>query len=198
MPKCPGGRAGVALALFLLLLSPSWAQERPVSGSGVLILCQSPSAQQDSRAELILYRQPGVGRLATAAPASMPSLAPALNLPEACTALAVTGKWNSWFKVIRDDAGREGWLHGRRPWQYAAWQDYLVGRRVVPAGRSALRSAPHDQAPPEQPIKPGEMQVIHTIQDDWAASVDSTGHTGWFRWRDRNGRLVISVSAASK
>jgi hypothetical protein len=175
--------------LFLLLCTPqahSAGRPRPDSGCGVLTLQTAPGER------LVLYREPGVARLAELDSSRLPRLA---GTPEA-PLFAVSGRSGGWSRVPYDDAGREGWLGQRRRSQYRPWQEFLPGRAVgmLPGLKKrlyALHDTP-DEAAPERGETPRNRSLrIVKVRGDWALAGSPAG---WFRWRDGDGRLTISLA----
>jgi len=196
-------RLAITLAAILLSCSPVLAaSERPRAGQGVLFLRPAFPEQSDEIQSIVLYETPGVERITVLDVARLPSLAPSVSAPSGGHAIAVTGTRGNWFRVAYDDAGREGWVEGRRFWSYFSWPDFLVGRSVVllPGLRAALtqlRLAPSDdslslgQIPSEQRLR------VLEISDEWVRISSEGSLSGWFRWRDRDGKLLLAVEMRS-
>ena len=180
-------------AAFCLLLAAASAQcapprPRPYSGCGVLALRLEPGAD---RITLPFYQDPGVARFAEFDGASLPRLAGSAPEP----VLAVSGRKGTWTRLAYDDAGREGWVAQARAWEYRPWREYLPGRlvRLLPGmkkGFYALKGEPGETGAVSGYLEQGEtVRVLH-VQGDWALIHQPSG---WFRWRDGDGRLTLSL-----
>ena len=182
------------LFLFLLLLSlvvPAAAaappRPRPFSGSGVILAAAPESAGAGT---LLLYQEPGLLRLAELEAGKLPRLAGSDNDP----LLAVTARKGRWTRIAYDDAGREGWLEAPRSWHYLPWEEFLPGRsvRILPGmkkGFYAVVGEPSEKgAPAGTVLRDQEVRVLR-VEGEWARL---EAPSGWFRWRDADGRLTVS------
>lgn len=176
--------------LAYLALSVAAAQAaaplRPYGGCGVLTT--APSGEKSS---VVLYREPGVARLAEVDAAALPRLQGSAAEP----LLAVSARKGEWTRVGYDDAGREGWLKQPRSWRYRPWQEFLPGRtvRVLPGMKKplyGLKSAPGDKGREIGSVSRDETVRVLRLEEDWALL---EAPSGWFRWRDGDGRLTISL-----
>jgi hypothetical protein len=187
----------VCLAL-IPLVSAAASITRPFSGQGILITRHlNPDAGKQLR--LILYREPGVGRIADCSIAEIPRLSSLVAVADGEYPLAVMGKKGNWMLVAYDDAGREGWLEKARWWEYARWEDYLKGRIAhllpgIKSDRYALHVEPYDTSTRTGDLSDGESLRVVEVRGDWMLAVAvPMGISGWLSWRDGDGRLLISV-----
>jgi len=174
------------------------ASDRPRSGLGALFIRPAFPDLADEIKKIALYEAPGVDRILVVDVTRLPSLFPSLSPPSGEYAVAVTGKRGDWFRVAYDAAGREGWIRGRRFWHFFYWSDFLPGRSVVllPDLRDSLaevRQEPLGSSPSLGRISSGLRMNILEIRDEWARIRCGDGRTGWFRWCDGNGKLLIAV-----
>jgi hypothetical protein len=174
------------------------AQPRPFTGSGLLIVRHMNPASSASPPSLILYREPGVGRIGEFPVTGIPILSDIVNLSPREFPLAVMGKRGSWLLIAYDDAGREGWVRMSRWWTFEKWEDFLKGRAValLPGLRkemSFLREGLSDSAPRTLEIPADETLSVLEVRDDWILAVTTTGASGWLPWRDDDGRFLVSV-----
>lgn len=178
---------------LLLLLGIQGAQgaplpPRPYSGCGVLTMRQDPGIAPDS---LALYQEPGVQRIAERGTETLPRLAGTPEEP----VVAASERRGSWTRLSIDEAGRQGWLAGEREWEYASWEDFLPGRsvRVLPGLRKgwyALRTAPDERGVQAATLSRDQKVRVIEVEEDWARLESPSG---WFRWRDGDGRLTVSL-----
>jgi hypothetical protein len=180
------------LKLFILLLLLAGTQQahgappRPDSGCGVLALQPAPGERG------ILYREPGVARLAELELSRLPRLGGSGEYP----LLAVNGRKGPWSRVVYDDAGRLGWLAALRRGRYLPWQEFLPGRSaaLLPGLKRAfytMHEAPEEGAPGRGETPRNRPLRIVRVSGDWALA---EAPAGWFRWRDGDGRLTISLA----
>jgi hypothetical protein len=173
---------------------------RPVAGSGIVIL-RAP-AQQETAAGgwIILYREPGIGRIAEKSLRELPLLTQIVGDADGEYPVAVMGKRGAWLKISYDDAGREGWVEMERRWHYTSWEDFLQGRavRILPGlkkGYALLRKEPSPSAGEVAPVSPDRALRIELVQGDWLRIGFTPQTVGWLRWRDENGRFLVSIPA---
>lgn len=193
-------RALLAALCLALLPFPSLAapQPRPFTGSGMLLIRPFPPELPAGLVPIVLYREPGVGRIAELTANQLPSLDTVRGPVGGARPVAVMGKKGNWLRIAYDDAGREGWVEAARRWEYLPWDAFLPGRsaRFLPGlkkGEYVLRASPIETAPQLPPLTGGESLRLIEVQDDWALAAVDTGLRGWLRWRDRDGRFRITV-----
>jgi len=188
---------------LLLSFSPLPAkaapQQRPATGSGLLVIRPLTPKRAADIADLALYRAPEVGRISNMNAAGLPGLAPGMTPRPGEYLLAVTGKKGSWLRIAYDDAGREGWLEMPRYWEYTPWEKFLPGQTVrLLAGLKKdcynLRDQAGDAAGQLYSLTgKTPLRVVQTRGDWIMVAVDSKA-AGWLRWRDSDGRFLISVN----
>jgi len=191
------------LLMLLLFATPALGappKSRPATGSGMVIL--RPPAQQQAAAgwRIILYREPGIGRIAEKSLRELPLLTQIVGDAAGEFPVAVMGTRGAWVKISYDDAGREGWVEMERRWHYTSWEDFLRGRavRLLPQlkkGYSLLRKEPSPSAGELAPVSPDQTLRIELIQGDWLRVSLAPLTAGWLRWRDENGRFLVSIPA---
>jgi hypothetical protein len=183
-----------AIPLQLHAASPQKA--RSLSGSGLLLL-RSENGRQPSR--LVLYREPGLGRIAELDAAQLPQLCLSFNPP----AVIVTAKKLGWYRIVYDDGEREGWLQGQPAYRYQRWEELLQGREAAfPTGLRKefylLRSEPDSAARQLDTIDRESSFTVVKVAGDWINVRRGGAASGWLRWRDENGRLLIAVDCSGK
>ena len=181
------------IALLLMLLFAAAARSaplppRPYSGCGLLALQPEPGAD---KVTLSLYREPGLERLAERDGSALPRLSGSASEP----LIAVSARKGGWTQLAYDDAGRQGWIEQARAWRYLSWQEYLPGRwlRVLPGmkkGYYALRNEPGQTGSERGSLTRDQAVRVLQVEDDW---VRLQAPSGWFRWRDGDGRLTVSL-----
>ena len=180
-----------------------WQPARPQAGIGLLIISPFTSAQTAEINSAILYQAPGIGRIGQLAAADMPRLHPVAETGGGEYALAVTGKKREWLRIVYDEAGREGWLRSGKFWQYHPWSSFLKGRSVflLPKLRATsymLRKECSDKSESLADIPANRIVRIIEVDGDWIkVEIESAG-TGYLRWRDNDGRFMISLGRIYK
>jgi len=139
---------------------------------------------------IVLYAEPGLQRVAEVEIPALPRLAGDKQEP----LVAVSATKGGWLQLAYDDAGREGWIEPPRSWEYRTWAEFLAKRtvRVFPGmkkGLYALRGEPRDGSSDRGALTRDQQVRVIQIQDDWALL---QAPSGWFRWRDGDGRLTVS------
>jgi len=177
----------LALFLFFAVSSRAAAPPRPYSGCGVLEIPQTTATEP---APIAIYAEPGVQRVAEREIQALPSLRGNQEPP----LIAVGAVKAGWVRLFFDNAGREGWVDKPRPWEYLPWREFLPGRqvRILPGmkkGLYLLKGEPRENGPERGVLSRGQLVRVVQVEEDWARlQVPS----GWFRWRDRDGRLTVS------
>jgi hypothetical protein len=179
----------VVLALFTLSTQAAHAALplRPYSGGGVLLLHPAPGAE---KSPVVIYAEPGLQRIAEIEITALPRLA----LDQQDPLIAVGATRGNWLRVAYDEAGREGWIEMSRKWEYRLWSEYLSGRpvRVLPGmkkGFYLLRQEPREGSPERGTLTRDQQVRVVQVEEDWARLQSPSG---WFRWRDGDGRLTVS------
>ena len=187
----------LTLSLIGILFAGGAAQSappkpRPYSGCGVLALSRAPG---DERLIVPLYYEPGIARFAELDGSALPRIAG--NAPEPI--VAVSSRKGGWTRLAYDDAGREAWVRPARAWEYHPWQEYLPGRvlRILPGmknGYYALKGEPNEAGTDRGTLTREQTVRVVQVTDDW---VRVQSPSGWFRWRDADGRLTVSLQEAA-
>jgi hypothetical protein len=177
----------VLLVFFTTAAHAAPLPPRPYSGCGVLMLQPAAGPQQSP---IVLYAEPGLQRVAEIEIPALPRLAGDKQEP----LVAVSATKGGWLQLAYDDAGREGWIEPPRSWEYRTWAEFLAKRvvRVFPGmkkGLYALRGAPREGSADRGILTRDQQVRVIQIQDDWALLQTPSG---WFRWRDGDGRLTVS------
>ena len=186
-------RRSLLVALLLIFLSaaaahPAPPRPRPYSGCGAVWLRPDPGADKIT---VTLYQEPGLLRIAEVEGSALPRLAGSAAEP----LVAVSARRGGWIRVAYDDAGREAWIDQPRAWGYRDWQEFLPGRlvQILPGmkkGYYGLRSEPGDAGSPRGTLARDQAVRVLQVEDDWARL---QAPAGWFRWRDGDGRLTVSL-----
>jgi hypothetical protein len=195
-------RGFVILTILFCSLQPAFALQstkpRPDAGRGLLVMANSHQERTENGWALVIYREPAIARLGEFPVNRLPDLAQVVGAEPDETAVAVRAKRKEWVKIVYDDAGREGWARMERSWRYVPWDTFLKGctARLLPGlknGYSLLRSEAGDTSR-EAGTLPRERDFrIIQVTGDWAQVMAETSSTGWLRWRDADGRFLISV-----
>ena len=187
-----------SLFIFFFAISAHAApvKARPATGIGLLVIRSSLSPGQDTPPLLVLYREPGVGRIAEFSSSAIPLLSRMLALPSGEYPVAVLGKKGTWLRIAYDEAGREGWLEPLRGWDYVTWSEFLPGHsaRLLPGLKKpfyVIMRQPADTAVEISGISPETAFRILEVKESWAR-IESAAVSGWLRWQDSDGRFLIS------
>jgi hypothetical protein len=192
-------------AVILSLAGASLAappKPRPFAGIGLVLLRPISPVRRADIARVILYREPGVGRIGEFATDKLPGLAPVLVPAAGEIAAAAMGKKGTWLRVAYDDAGQEGWVEQARPWIYVPWERYLAGRsvRLLPGLRKELylsRSEPSLRGRALAAVTAQQPLRVLRVEEEWALVTLPAGPSVWLRWHDEDGRFTIAVEGAT-
>lgn len=174
------------------------AKPRPLSGMGLLQVRPLPGGHGAGATSLVIYREPGLGRLAEMVPDRLPSLSPALKPSEKGFQAVVINRKRGWLRIVYDESDREGWVQMRRFWAYTPWTQFLKGRivKLLPGtkkGYANLRAAAADAGPVLFPLTSDLPLRVVQVDGDWAMVIAGLNLSGWLRWRDDNGRFLVAV-----
>lgn len=184
------------VALWVVSSAGAPPPPRPDTGIGILLVSAVPGTSEPP--ELILYGEPGVGRLAAKSAASFPHLAVSLKALPGEYPLVVTARKGAWLQVIHDDAGRTAWLEPRRAWPFVPWDEILKGRgarllRGLKKPLYILWGSGGAMVPDLEPLSPERSFRIIAVDGDRIQVLLDLTIMGWLRWRDEDGRLLITL-----
>ena len=193
------------LKLFILLMALLFAalpaaassvKARIPSGIGILLINKVPAG---INTPIIIYKEPSLGRLAELEPGRLPSLSQSISSPDLSVPAIVTLKKSGWYRIIYDGGEREGWIEGRSGYQFIKWGELLRDRSVSLIGGLRkefyiLRREATVSSEQIEPVEKGKLFTSLRVNGDWMLLMTDTGAQGWLRWKDDNGRLVISTT----
>ena len=192
--------APLLLILFTLLclITPPAAgapQLPPPAGRWVLIIPPS-----DATAAVTFREYPGVRRMENLAGTltELPSLSPAVSAPRGGLVLALLSLREGYARVTLSPSGQTGWIKVRPGWQIAPWERFLPGRTVRLRGgvRDAARQlhrTPAEAGEVTGSVPAGSPLAAAEVRDDWLLVRCGGAVTGWLRWRNGDGRLLVTV-----
>ncbi|QEM69462.1 hypothetical protein FO488_15730 [Geobacter sp. FeAm09] len=189
----------LALALLLLGASPAISQQqmRPYSGIGVLLLAVEHGGDGSRQEPLYLYEEPAVRRMGALDSGRPPSYEWLFTGNASGVPLIVTARKGEWLRVAYDDAGRQGWLEPRQRGAFQSWNTMLKGRscRLLPGLRKQYYQIFRQpgKLPLALPALAKQPFRVVKLDGDWALAMPDQSTLGWLRWRDEDGRLLISV-----
>jgi hypothetical protein len=194
-----GSRLFLAGILFLLVSVPaSGAPPARLHAANSLLIMEQPFPRSDTAgAPIVIYREPGIGRIATGTLPELSRTLPHFAATAGQLLVPARRRKGQWVRIIYDDAGREGWLRLERGWQVVPWSDYLpeMTVRLLPGLKKSLYiplAAPAAAAADNGPSLQNETLRVVSVEDDWVLAETASGLTGWVRWRDDDGRLTIT------
>jgi len=187
-----GRHLPLLVAILLITASTLFAAPRPprpLAGIGVLSMPPSEGVT------IPLHREPGLGRSGELAVGSAPPPDPLFPVTGE-TLLRVIARQGEWLSVLVDDAERTGWVRRRTGWRFIPWEEFLVGREAIllPGLSPSLSTVTANGTPPRVTNLPaGTRFRIAAVDDGRAFVIFPDATSGWLQWRDREGRLTISL-----
>jgi hypothetical protein len=189
------------LLLLLLLISPAdgaLPKPRPYSGSGLLLIPTASLHHPETATRLVLYREPGIGRITEMTAAELPLLVQVLGATAGEYPVAVMATKGAWLNIAYDDAGRQGWIELEGRWHYTPWEEFLQGRavRLLPGLKKSagtLRSEPSSTAAELATLSQAGASRAELIQGDWLRIRIDPQTSGWLRWRDESCRFLVAL-----
>ncbi len=187
----------ILLALLLLLPLPALGAPpllRPYAGQGVLIIPESDK----SGGAVTVYQYPGVRQKESLLLAELPSLSPAISPKRGEIILATVALREGFARVAVSPSGETQWFELRENWRAIPWERFLTGRTMrLMAGQressSRLKQVPAESGGVAGLTSAGAPLVASEVRDDWAMVRDEKNASGWLRWRDGDGRLLVTV-----
>jgi hypothetical protein len=162
---------------------------RPYSGIGVLQLSSVGLTEA-----IPLYDDPGISRCCKLEFAVFKELNSWLFGRSENPYLLVTARKAEWLEIEHDDAGRTGWILPERRWHYLPWDQFLKGRMVLflrNSPKKLMQVVSHPGAVTGTPLTIKQAMKVILAQGDWAYVLFDSNSSGWIRWRDSDGRLLI-------
>lgn len=187
----------VLLAMLLAILplqvhAASPVKARTLSGFGVVSMSALSATES-----VPLYREPGIGFLQALSLSALPSLR--LNgIYVERFYVPVMAKKRGWLKVVIDDSERTGWLEMRRGWEFIRWERFLENRAItmlkgIRKDYYLLRKEAAITADSLGSVEKLSSLVCREVKGEWALMESDNGISGWLRWRDENGRLLLTA-----
>lgn len=179
-----------------LMAAPPAGRVRPYAGIGLLVLPVASLVDDEPFGRLRLYDQPAMSRLEHAKLAGAPRHEWIFAMNADSLPVIVTARKGEWLKVAYDDAGREGWI---KPWwrsELETWDDFFKGRpvRLLPGlQKRYYQLFGQPGAEPLAGAGPHQLFEVALLDSDWALVRDDRNLSGWLRWRDEDGRLLIGL-----
>ena len=169
---------------------------RPYAGIGVLTLPVSSLVEDESFGWLSLYDEPAMSRLENAKLALTPRYEWIFAMDADSLPVIVMARKGEWLKVAYDDAGREGWVKPYRRSGFEMWDDFFKGRtiRLLPGlGKRYYQLFGQPGTEVLTGVASRNLFKIILLDNDWALVRDGRNLSGWLRWRDEDGRLLIGL-----
>lgn len=165
-------------------------KHRPYSGIGVLILNKHSIVK-----ELNLYEEPGISRITSHKYPLEPPFSHVFGNNSSANFFIVTARHQKWVKIVYDEAGREGWLNLNRSDSFKSYGDWLRQEvvSILPGLQKQFYGVSHLRGgQPFMTITPKSKLKIIAVNDSWAEILTDMNQIGWIRWKDDDGRLLIS------
>lgn len=180
-------------------LVPQPAPMRPYVGIGVLLLATASDEIGMTPAALQLYDDPAIYRLGELEIATIPRQEWIFG-PEAETVpLIVMARKGDWLRVVYDDAGREAWVNPLRRGAFHPWDAFFKDRtgHLLPGLQKRYYQLFREPGiDPLASLTPGQLFRVTVLDGDWIhLAMPDQSQEGWLRWRDSDGRLLISLDA---
>ena len=169
---------------------------RPYAGIGVLLLPMASLGPDEPFGRLRLHDEPSMSRLENAELAKAPRHQWIFAMDEETLPLLVMARKADWLKVTYDDAGREGWIKPGQRHGFEAWEDFWVGRVVRLLPGLQKRHYQYYGQPAREPladVTPQQLFRVIQVDNDWVRVQGDRNFSGWLRWQDEDGRLLIGL-----
>ncbi len=193
------------LVLFLLLLilgsygtfcqAENPLKMRPYSGIGVYVIPKAVSGREP-QSPIYLYREPGLFRIGSVNVSKLSGNEWIFGSQSEYAPLIVMARKGNWLKVCYDEAGREAWIAPQGRDAFKPWDVFLRGGsfHLLPGLRKQyyqLYSQP-DQNPMLDLTADLTLRALK-VESDWVMVLLEQKASGWLRWRDEDGRLLVGL-----
>jgi len=169
---------------------------RPYAGMGVLLLPITSLGSDEPFGRLHLHDEPSMSRLENAELALAPRHQWIFAMDTDTVPLMVMARKGDWLKVVYDDAGREGWIKPGQRYGFEIWEEFLVGRVVHLLPGLQKRHYRYYEKPGTEPladVTPQQLFRVIQLDNDWVRVQGDRNSSGWLRWQDEDGRLLIGL-----
>ena len=196
IPHSPAPLRQFLLALLLLVPLPLFGASsplRPHAGRELLLLPATAGL-----GTVTVYEYPGVRRKGELPVTELPPLASSVSRREGEIVLAVFALREGFARVAVSASGEGGWLEINPGWRVVPWERYLPGRTVrlrkgLRETASRIRQTPAESGETVGTVSAGSPLPVSEVRDDWGLVSNGEGLSGWLRWRDGDGRLLVTV-----
>jgi hypothetical protein len=193
----------VLAGLFFLLLNVAAQSASPqrLHAANALLVMQPPFPRANgSGTPIIIYREPGVGRIAVHTFPEMAKTVPSFASQAGTLMVPASRRKGQWVRIPYDDAGREGWIRMERTWKVISWEEFLPGTtvRLLPGLKKNFympSSVPENSPAENGQSLQNETLRIEAVEGQWARVKTASGDTVRVRWRDDDGRLTIAPAS---
>lgn len=203
--RAVGGWLLLTFVLTLMLLESAQAapgsgkalRMRPYAGIGVLVLVINTSADAEPQEPFLLYEEPAVSRLGELSLNSgTPPFDWIFGVSRHSLPLIVMARKGNWLRVTYDDAGREAWLTPGRRGVFLPWEQFCKRHtvRLLPGLQKKYYALSHQPGGAVLATLTAKQSFkVLRVESDWAMVMLDQKNLGWLRWRDEDGRLLLSL-----
>jgi len=191
----------LALLVTIFIFASASTAAAPVKarvpgGIGIVLLHAEAAVKPST---LTIFKEPSLGRIAEIRSIMVPSLSQSISSQEGIIPVIVTSTKSGWYRIIYDDSEREGWIEGRSSYQFYRWEELFRNRPVSLIGGLRkefylLRRTPDSSSASINGLAKGDRVTSLALEGDWIKVITDSQTEGWIRWRDENGRLVITLN----
>ena len=169
---------------------------RPYTGIGLIVFSSHGDGVDDGGLQLPLYDEPGLDRIGLLTSSRLPAHEWLFDLQEEAPPLIVSARKGDWLRVFYDDAGREAWLKPQTTGRFIPWEQFLRRQSgcLLPGLQPRyLRLLQQPDGKLLAAMTPKRFFKVLKVEDSWALVLREDWQTGWLRWRDDDGRLLIGI-----
>jgi len=183
----------VLLVSVSLLFAAPPQRMRPYTGIGLFLLPQSDSLSGHNQ-PLQLFEEPGLVRMGVLNSPAVPGNEWIFAPYEGAAPLIVSARKGDWLRVVYDDAGREVWIRPENTGGFQSWEQFFKRQtcRMLPGLQpkyyQLLRQPGGEQA---AVLTPKQVFRVQKTENSWCLVQIDQGTTGWIRWQDEDGRLLV-------
>ncbi len=165
---------------------------RPYTGIGLFVLSHPDMPPE---LNLQLFEEPGLARLGVLKHSVLPGNGWIFARYEGAPPLIVTARKGEWLRIVYDDAGREAWIGPEKKGIFQSWEQFLQRQtcRMLP-GLQPKYYQLLQQPGGERLAALAPKQVLKVLKTEgaWCQVLMDQITTGWVRWQDEDGRLLVA------
>jgi len=126
----------------------------------------------------------------------MPSKEWVSGVGDSSVPLIVTSKKGDWLRVIYDESGKEAWLKHPSRAKFQLWDSFLKGQSaslMIGLQKKYYQTSQQPGLVASGALAARQIFRVIKVDGDWTMVMLNKDTLTWLRWRDEDGRILISL-----